>query len=95
MKLTPEQEFEKCRFAAANLVAQYRSLAPKGFDVYALGGGVPKAPKPPAPPTANQASTTLLNQGKKRKPMGYQSTILGGSKPNNAGTPDISNILGG
>lgn len=92
MKLTPQQEFEKCRHASSNLVAQYRALAPKGFDPVAMGG-TPSVPKPPAPPTANQASQSLLNQGRKRKPAGYASTILTGQGAGGS-NPGTTSILG-
>jgi hypothetical protein len=94
MKLTPEQQFASCRFTAANILAQYRAQAPTGFDPVAFGGGMPAKPKPPAPPTANQASQSILNQGKKRKPMGYQSTILTGDKTGSS-PQGVSTILGG
>lgn len=94
MNLTIQQEFERCRYAAASIVAQYRAEAPEGFDPLALGGNQPKPPKPPAPPTKDDASRTLLGQGKRKVNSGYSSTVLTSplGDPNSAS--NVKTLLG-
>jgi hypothetical protein len=41
-------------------------------------------PGPPAAPTKDMAATNLLQQGKKRAPVGFSSTLFGDNQPSSA-----------
>ena len=59
------------------------------------GPGAP--PGPPAAPTKDQAAKNILEQGKKRPPVGFDSTILGNNSSSsvNAANLSKSTLLGG
>ena len=59
-----------------------------------FGGSTPSAPKPPAPPTKDDAAKTLLSQGKKKTNAGFTSTILTGGMGSAGGPTDIKKLLG-
>lgn len=63
---------------AKQIVQYYRSQCPRDFDPVCMGGGQPSVPKPPAPPTTTDAAQAARDQLNKRKPKGFESTILGG-----------------
>lgn len=94
MKLTVQQMAESCRHTAANIVAQYRDEAPENFDPQAFGGSTPKPPLPPAPPDKTDASKSLMSQGKKVKPQGYQSTLLTGGLGDSSTASNVKTLLG-
>lgn len=48
------------------------------------GGGNVTPPKPPVPPSQDVAAQNLLMQGKKRPPVGFDSTLLGDNTSPNA-----------
>ena len=57
-------------------------------------GGSPSAPKPPAPPSKDDASKSLLNQGKRKTNAGYASTILTGGSGDANATSSVKKLLG-
>lgn len=59
-----------------------------------FGGGVPSAPKPPAPPTKDDASKSLLNQGRPKKTSGLMSTLLTGGSGDSNSTSNVKKLLG-
>lgn len=85
-------KFKSCLQKAQSIVRRYRDQAPPGYDVFNGGGGTPSVPKPPAPPQKEDAAAAALQQLRKRKPQGFQSTILSGPKPTN---PSNTTLLGG
>jgi hypothetical protein len=61
------------------------------------GGGMPTIPGPPAPPSKDQAALAAEQngpQGKQKKPMGYNSTILTGTRAPQV-QPGGMTLLGG
>jgi hypothetical protein len=93
MQFTNEQLFEKCRYSAANIVAQYREQAPSQYDPVAFGG-TPSPPKPPAPPTKDDAAKSLLSQGKRKVASGFSSTILTGGLGDSNPASNVKTLLG-